>query len=376
MTKTKTSLPTLYKRTELGQIQVWTMHVDGNKFYSIEGIQGGTMTTNKPTVCAGKNVGRANETSPEEQATKEAQAKWKKKTESGYSTDVGKVDDAMAYFEPQLAHKYNDYKDRVKFPVLVSKKLDGLRMIITKQGIFTRNGKIFNATPHLRKVLEPIFVEHPNWVLDGEGYTSDVPFEKVVSLIKRQKPTAEDLAESAKLVQFWLFDGVVDAKNASFDKRFGIITEAISKLSAEARKMIVVVDNIEVTTHEEIIKYHDKFVGQGFEGIMIRVPSAPYENKRSRNLLKYKQFIDDEFEIIDVVEGQGNRSGMAGQLTLKMKDGKTFGAGIKGGEDFYKELWKDRVTYTGKKATVRYQNLTEAGVPRFPVAVVVDPIDR
>ena len=73
-------LEKLYKRTELGQIQEWQMCIDGNKYYSMEGIQDGTITTNKPTVAKALNVGKKNETTPEEQALKEARAKWKKKT--------------------------------------------------------------------------------------------------------------------------------------------------------------------------------------------------------------------------------------------------------------------------------------------------------
>jgi DNA ligase-1 len=107
---------------------------------------------------------------------------------------------------------------------------------------------------------------------------------------------------------------------------------------------------------------------KGFEGLMLNTYDGEYENKRSKNILKYKKFQDNEYEIIDIVEGCGNRTGMFGYAVLKIED-KTFRANARGNEDFYKNLLKDKNKYIGKKATVRYQNLTPEGIPRFPVIV-------
>ena len=138
----------------------------------------------------------------------------------------------------------------------------------------------------------------------------------------------------------------------------------------------VILEFFPIKSHEEVIKHNDYFVSKGYEGVILRVPNSVYENKRSKNLLKYKTFIDDEFKIIDIVEGTGNRTGMAGNLTLQMNNGKIFNAGIRGGEDYYKQLLIDKNKYIGKLATVRYQNLSVDGIPRFPVAVNIAPIDR
>jgi len=113
---------TLYSRTSNGSIQEWTIHVDGSSFYTVEGIRGGKMTTSKPTICEGKNIGRANETSPDMQALQEAKAKWKKKVDSGYYEKLEDID-IEKFTEPMLAHKYGEHE--VAFPLASQPKLDG-----------------------------------------------------------------------------------------------------------------------------------------------------------------------------------------------------------------------------------------------------------
>jgi DNA ligase-1 len=368
-------LPIIYKRTQTGAIQQWEIIVEDDTFYTIEGQVGGKLTTSKPTQVIQKNVGKQNETNEYEQALKEAQAKWKKKTEAGYTEDINLVDTSKKFFEPMLAHKYIDYKNDIIFPILVSPKLDGCRMVAQKSGLWTRNGKPYVSCPHIQKILKPLFEKYPNWVIDGEVYTHDVSFEKVVSLVKQSKPTKEDLEESAKLVQYWIFDGVVDDKSLGFEDRYKLIREELTKLIGH-NPNIKFVTTIKINSDKEVEEWHDAFVSKGFEGCMLRKIDAPYENKRSKNLLKFKKFLDEEFKIIDVQEVLGSRSGMAGKLLLEMKNGKIFGAGIRGGEDYYRQLLLDKKKLIGKVATIRYQNLSEDGVPRFPIAVNIAPIDR
>lgn len=375
------SFPILYKKAKTGAAQQWKIVVEKNRYWTEAGQVGGAITVSEPTICEGKNIGRANETTSNEQALAEAQSKWQKKIETGYYTSLDDIDHGTTYFEPMLAKQYNDYKDDIAFPCFVSAKLDGLRMIATKKGLTTRNGKPFKSCPHIHRILKPIFDKHPNWVLDGEIYSQDVPFEKIVSLTRKKNPTPEDLKESERVCQFWIFDGVVDNKKASFKNRFyDIQNEFFDKLTngtiTDKHMSIRFVENYKVFSDKEIRKYHTQFVANGFEGAMIRNPESSYENKRSKHLLKFKEFLDDEYIIIDVVEGVGNRRGMAGNLVFKLKDGRSFGSGIKGGEELYKELLKNKHNYIGKKATVRYQNMTEDGMPRFPVCVHIDPIDR
>lgn len=378
---TKTQFPTLYKRSKIGKPQEWTIIVEGNAYHTLAGQVGGVITKSEPTFCKGKNLGRANQTTPEEQAIAEAKSKWEKKTKTGYFQSIKDIDKKLSYFEPMLAKKYQDRKRFVEFPCLIGPKLDGLRMIATKDGLTTRNGKTFNSCPHISRILKPLFDKYPNWVLDGEIYSQDVPFEKIVSLTRKKDPTPEDLIESEKICQFWIFDGVIDDELASFETRFDTIRNSIINLCVsneiiDTYESIRFVMNFMAYSDDDVNKYHNEFISEGFEGAMLRTIDAPYENKRSNHLLKVKNFLDDEYIIVDVIEGIGNRSGMAGNLVFDLGDGRTFGSGIKGNEDYYKELLINKHKYIGKKATVRYQNLTEDGMPRFPICVNIDPIDR
>lgn len=367
--------PVLYKRNTNGSLNQWQIVVDGNCFYTIEGLKDGVLTTSKPTCCEGKNIGKANETSPEQQAISEAESKMQKKLDKGYTQKIDDVDTCKEFFSPMLAHKYNDYKDGIQFPVLASRKIDGLRYVARKDGGWTRNGKKYVSVPHIDKILKPLFDAHPDWIVDSEIYNQDIPFEKIVSLVKKTKPVAQDLVESEKVCNLYIFDGVTDDVTADFETRFAEIRKEIGRLIGNDSHLKFV-ENEKVNNHDELMKLHDQYVSEGWEGLMVRRIGSAYENKRSKNLLKYKSFFDEEFNIVDVIEGIGQRSGMAGKIVVTLKSGETCEAGIRGGEAYYKQLLKDRVNLIGKKATVRYQGFTEKGSLRFPVAIAIDPIDR
>jgi hypothetical protein len=174
-------LPTLYKYTSKGQVQQWSISVEGDSFRTTEGIVGGKLTTSQPTVCKGKNIGKSNETSPEEQAIREATAKWQKKLDSGYN----EVLTAEAkFFSPMLAHKLEDHEKLLfTVPTYVQPKLDGLRCISSHDGrLSSRNGKPYLALPHLAQRCA---------TLDGELYNHEFhdDFNKIVSLCKQVNPT-------------------------------------------------------------------------------------------------------------------------------------------------------------------------------------------
>jgi len=361
---------TLYKRNTNGGTQIWTIEFDAKSYWTTTGKLDGKMIVSEPTwvIAKGKHT-------VQEQVISEVESKIKKQTDKGYYTNLKDIAKGKSFFAPMLAHKYKDYKSSVVFPVLASTKLDGLRMVATKSGLTTRNGKPFNSCPHIHKLLKPVFDKHPDWVVDGEIYSNTVPFEKIVSLTRKKNPTVEELAESEKICQLWIFDGVVDNVNEGFIKRFDILTKEIKSLVGKT-KSLKFVENTMVNSEDEIEKLHKEFVKEGYEGIMLRKADSIYENKRSKNLLKYKYFFDEEFIIVDIQEGTGNRQGMAGNVVVSKKTGVTFSAGIKGGEEFYKELLKNKKQYIGKLVTIRYQELTEDKIPRFPIAVSFDPIDR
>lgn len=365
----------LYKRNSDGKtINQWQIIAEGDYFYTIEGHKDGKLTTSKPTVCTGKNIGKANETTPEDQAVAEAKAKFQKKIDKGYTEEIKDVDTCKTYFDPMLAKKVVDYKEEISYPTLVSRKIDGLRLVARQDGCWTRNGKKYISVPHISNILKPLFDKHPEWVIDSEIYSTEVPFERIVSLVKKKKPTLEDFLESERLCKIYIFDGVTDDLEANFETRFSEIKKEIKKVIGNDKHLIFVENEI-ANNYQEIMEAHDRYVAEGFEGVMVRNRNTPYQNKRTNALLKYKVFNDEEFKILDILEGQGGRSNMAGKIVVELPNG-TCEAGIKGGEVYYIEIWQNREKIIGKLATVRYQGLTDKGSLRFPVAIKIDPFDR
>ena len=340
------NLPTLYKYTELGQVQEWTIYVEGDSFYTIEGIN--TLSESKPTVCQGKNIGKSNETTPEQQAELEAKSKWQKKKDKGYNEVLTNEE---KFFEPMLAHERSKYEKLLfTVPTYVQPKLDGVRCILKDGKLMSRNGKQIVSCPHL---------EFPNWFLDGELYSHSLKedFNKIISLTRKSKSTQEDLDESAKIVEYWVYD--LPSSPTVFSTRWKQLTERFFP------SCFKFVPTYQVHSLKEIEQYHEKFLEQGFEGTMIRLDLGPYENKRSKQLLKYKNFQDDEFLILDVEEGLGNRSGMAGKLICKIGD-STFGCSMTGTQEFMTQVLKDKDKVIGLEATVKFFQLTPDGIPRFP----------
>lgn len=364
-------LPKLYSQTSIGQIQEWTIEVDevNGAFRSHEGVVGGAITTSKWTFAKVKNEGKVNATTPGQQAIKEAQARWKKKTEKGAFEDIERAKaNEQVYFKPQLAHKWTEQKHKIVYPAIVQPKLDGICNLQTIDISQSREGKKFIAVPHIAKVLEPFFKRHPNAVLHGELYNHQFKhnFNKIVSLVKQLKPTLEQFQESEKLIQYWIYDCYFpEMPNMQFDDRYSYLVQELAIVDLLKFSSLVMVENRIVSSEKQVEELCEEFISQGYEGAMVRNIESKYQQKRTTDLLKVKLFQDEEYEIVDIKDGLGNRSGLASTVTCKLKDGRTFDCGVIGNDVYTAELFKNKNKYIGKLGTVRYQNLTPDGIPRF-----------
>lgn len=362
-------IPTIYKRTSTGKIQTWTIDIDGNKYRTVSGQQDGKKVTSEWTVCAGKNIGRSNETTPGAQALAEAKAKLQRKLESEYKLSIDDVD-SIDFKTPMLANEFK--ADEVEFPVYAQPKLDGMRCIASVNGLLSRKNKPIKSSPHVSEALAKIFKEHPELELDGELYNHELKdnFDELISVVKQLKPTEADLQKSKEYIRYYVYD-IRDSK-LNFAKRTALLKKLVKRINSE---YIVFVETAAVTTKEELDSLYNFWLEEGYEGQMIRT-DTPYEFKRTNALLKRKEFITDEFEIVDVIEGKGNRSGMAGKVVFKLHkpttDGKeTCEANPKGGFTFYKRLLKQREYAIGKMATIEFQNYTPKGSLRFPKMLTI-----
>ena len=362
-------LETIYKKTKTGATQEWTIEVSDNKYRTHSGQVGGQITTNAWTVVYGKNEGKANGTTDIEQALKEAIAKRTKKLESGYFEDVNNINEQQ-YFEPMLAAKWEDYKDKIQYPIYSQAKLDGIRCIVTKDGMFSRNGKPIISAPHIIDSLRNLFVVNPDLIFDGELYADKFAndFNTIVSLVKKTKPTDADLAESKKQIEYHIYDLPSSKKNflhRAYD--LGILFETYLEMGKFCR----LVDTRKAENEEMVMEQYGLLVEAGYEGQILRL-DAPYENKRSKSLLKHKSFIDEEYQILDIVEGEGNRSGTAGYMVFNTGEGKRFKSNVKGTWEETAEMLKNKNQLIGKQATIKYFNLTPDGIPRFPFVINID----
>jgi len=363
-------LETIYKKTKTGATQEWTIEVSDNKYRTHSGQVGGQITTNAWTVVYGKNSGKANGTTDNEQALKEAIAKRTKKLESGYFESIHNIDEKQ-YFEPMLAAKWEDYKDKVTYPIFSQPKLDGIRCIVTKDGMFSRNGKPIISAPHIRESLNSVFKKHPTLILDGELYADKFAndFNSIVSLVKKTKPTDADLKESKKNIQYWIYD--IPSSNKTFNHRGFDLDELFDDYLNVFEKHCVLVPTQICDNEDEVMEFYGEYVDEGFEGQILRL-DAKYENKRSKSLLKHKSFIDEEYTIKDICEGEGNRTGTAGYMVFETADGKPFKSNVKGTWEETAEMLKSKKKLIGKQATIKYFNLTPDGIPRFPFVINID----
>ena len=360
-------LETIYKKTKTGATQEWTIEVVGNKYRTISGQTDGKKIVNEWTICYGKNVGRSNETTDKEQAMAEAVAKRTKKLESGYFENIKHINKTQ-YFEPMLASKWEDSKDKITYPIFSQPKLDGIRCIVTSEGMFSRNGKPIISAPHIREGLQPLFDKNPDLIFDGELYADKFAndFNKIVSLVKKTKPTDADLKESKKNIEYHIYD--LPSASGTFNDRF---FNNLIKMYDTLPKYCVLVKTMICRNENEVNILYGDCVEEGYEGQILRLDKE-YENKRSKSLLKHKSFIDEEFTIKDICEGEGNRTGTAGYMVFETADGKPFKSNVKGTWDETAEMLKSKKKLIGKQATIKYFNLTPDGIPRFPFVINID----
>jgi DNA ligase 1 len=341
----------------------------------------------------------------EEQAISEAKSKWTKKMEKenyvttklqakehekNQTSDVGRI-------RPMLAKTYGKEKGKSKiaeYPVYVQRKYDGVRCLAyidenSDIKFMTRQGKEILHLTHIRDVISNIFTEldtPDRFVFDGELYShDDMCFEDMAGLIRKKKPSRDEMIRTHS-IHYEVYDVIMlDNLNEIYETRrewliniFSVIQEDDRKVSAdddESEEMVMdgtqnnpvmLSESFLVETEEEVDACHEKFVEEGFEGLIIRTVEGKYGiDKRSKDLLKYKTFLEEEFEIIGYNEGQGSDAGTV-VWVAKTKDGGEFSVRPMGTHESRAKLLDDAESHIGKQLTVKFFEYTRDGIPRFP----------
>ena len=267
--------------------------------------------------------------------------------------------------KPMLAHKFDIKRVDYSEPVYIQPKLDGVRCLFTKDGAFSRTGKQFMNVAHIHAELIPFFQQQPDVVLDGELYNHKLKndFEKIISLVRKQKPTADDRLEARQLVQFHVYDYFDGVMYDSYKTRMHQL--GVSDIYNESIKYV---QAYKVNNYDESRIYHKDFLNQGYEGSIIRLDGL-YKHGRSYDLMKFKDFSDTEATIIGYETGKGKREGTIGKFLMQDDEGVKFGCPPGKGYN-YKDLANilDNIgDYIGKRATFTYFQRTQAGSYRHPL---------
>lgn len=244
------------------------------------------------------------------------------------------------------------------------------RATISDDGARSRGNKEWISVPHIIEALDPVFEKYPDLKLDGELYCDKFAkdFNKISKLIKRGSMNAEQLADSKKYIRFHWYD--ICDEDANFSERAKQISDIMKEFSEELKDAVVEVETVVANSKEELTEIYGRYIEDLYEGAIVR-QDMPYEYTRSKSVLKMKEFIDEEFKIVDVIEGGGNKTGLAVKCILEFRDGRHFPSTIKGQFPFLKEIWENKEEYIGKYATCKYFELTpvkedgSGGIPKF-----------
>lgn len=362
----------IYSLDSKNKTRVWFCEQNENQFRVHSGILDGKIVISEWTTCRGKNIGRSNQTTDVEQCSLEIIAKYAKQLKSGYFESIEDIGKDL-FVEPMLAKKYSDYKSRIDFTkgeYLAQCKFNGMRCIITKDGMFTRTGEPIHSAPHILEDLTSFFQSNPDFVLDGELFNEDLR-EQLNELMKIVRKTVnitdEELTISKEMVKYYIYDGYDSdtkdyQKSTPYISRKGFIDSFVLDNNL---KSIEFVKTIQITSEQQFLDFYNSLIEDNHEGAMLRLKNSGYENKRSKNLLKFKPVDDAEFEFCGVQEGKGNWSNMVKIINLKMSDGRTFDGTFKGSQVEAREFLNNYQHLIGKQVRVFYNGFTGLGVPNY-----------
>jgi DNA ligase-1 len=384
----------LYSKTTNGKIKEWCIGVTGKKelgkIVIRTGLQGGKQTVFEVLIDKGKNIGKKNETSPLQQAINEANTKINKKLDAGFTKELNTKTNSLIL--PMLALKYQEAGHRIKFPCYIQPKIDGLRAVYQNKALYSRLKNQFQNLEHITNELHScklnldgeLYSElsctlsnevsngegsrEPNKVSNGvvkskenkreKGQETVLTFQELNGLVKKKKLNEKDKQDILHLT-YIIYDIVIP--NKTFKERYEMLKDLFNKNNF---KYIKLLETYEAKDKEEIVKYHKKFIKEGYEGSIIRNSDGLYKQKnRSADLQKFKDFQDKEFKIIGFKEGENSTEKGCIIWRCITKDKKEFDVRPKGTFEERRKLFKNGDKYIGEYLTVKFFDYSDDGVP-------------
>lgn len=378
------SFPTLYGEASTGKAKLWSVAVEARDGTGViivtHGYVDGKQQTNERVVTTGKNIGKKNETTPVQQAVSEAHALWNKKKDAGYAPAAGGAgtsacedaeDDSAVPSStdgvplPMLAQDYNKRGKDIVFPCYAQRKLDGVRCVaIAGKGLYSRNGKPMSA--HLTAIRAEVDSLPAGTILDGELYAdkTHLSFQEIVGLAKKATLKKGDVEKLPRLY-LCVYDVIMDGTNK--DRKKWLDALFASRAFSHIKQLPTAVCN----SADDAKYLHSTYVAEGYEGLILRNVKGLYKiGHRSKDLQKYKEFLDEEFPIVGFKEGDGLEKGCV-IWTCRTKDGAEFDCRPRGTREERCALFRSGGSYIGKPLSVRFQEWTDDKVPRFPVGIAI-----
>lgn len=354
-------MKTLYGKDSKGELRVWSIFTEGADVVVLHGKLGGKITE-KRYAAEGKNQGRSNETTPEQQAVLEAEAKYTKQLKSGYFADK---DDALGFqeFTPQKAHSHKEHSAKIKFPCICQPKLNGQRLMIDANGVaWSKQGEPLELPLHWTGVKE-LAIQLGG--LDGEVYAgleSDggLSLQRIISAFR--KPNAD----TPKL-GYWVYDIPINKPQAERWK----LLESVTYTKPEAVTLIL---GKIAATEEDANSFYDMVVARKYEGVVYRNLDASYEfGKRSYAMQKRKPVETTEVKVLSV-EKDKNGWGVMNCSTLEGVSVKCQ-MRVDAAEKNYR-LYDNALELIDKVVEIEFETLSDAGVPLKPVGIRVRKVDQ
>lgn len=368
----KTEIKRLYTKDTSNKIRVWEVYAEGDRYFTRAYLLNGKETAFVGTKCVAKNVTKSNKTTAEEQAILEAEAKYNLKLKDDYHATIEAAENSVV-FSKMLAHPLEKYAAKVNFPYYMDPKLDGIACNIYLdpntgeiQGR-SRNNNDIPTTFYIREKLKLFFEKHPTIVLCGELYNHAFKdrFEDLTSLIKRQKLNPQDEDNAINFLQYHVYDFYDSAEPDLTIADRSVLLDSFATKYFD-KQTVQKIERERVANQAQADAFHEKVIEAGFEGSMIRTLNNVYEpGKRSSSLLKRKDFIDAEFEILDILEGSGTWEGHAKHAVVKVNDDITSEVGLRGDFEYCRNLLNNKSEVIGKMATVQYFGITADGKLRM-----------
>lgn len=264
--------------------------------------------------------------------------------------------------KPMLAKDYNKCQNSVlQKPMYCSKKLDGVRCMIKRSEdgklvTVSRGGKDYNiAATEILENLEELFEAFPDVTLDGEIYVHGKHLQEI-SGVARLKTWDERCEE----LEYWIYDLAVPG--LKFEDRLELLNEMHEYIDGQK---IRILEHKETGSWSQISTLHDKWVKEGYEGLVARKPDKFYEfGKRNSTMIKVKLYQDAEFKIIDYKDGLRDEDFC---FICETKEGKPFAAKPVGTREL-REYYLDNIdSLIDKMATIKFFEMSKDGIPLQPI---------